>query len=333
MNILSNHNISNSLKINSKCRFFIEINEVTQFENLYKFVNEQKLPVLVIGEGTNIVPKDYFEGVVIKPTFNKVQYNTNDSTVSVGSSVNWHSFVKEMIKKKIYGFENLSLIPGSVGASPIQNIGAYGQEVSNLIARVDCFDYVKNKFLSLSNSDCNFSYRKSSLKDKPYIIFNIDFITNGFKSLNLEYESIQNYIKDNNINLSSISLNRASEIIVDIRNSILPDPIQVPNVGSFFKNPTINKNEINTSKFNLEDLIIWHHDSDTVKVGAARLIQLVKNDLENFNNVSIYSNHALVLVSNGKATQREILSFANNIKDVINETFNISLDIEPTVIN
>ena len=113
----------------------------------------------------------------------------------------------------------------------------------------------------------------------------------------------------------------------------MPDPIQIPNVGSFFKNPTINKNEINTSKFNLEDLIIWHHDSDTVKVGAARLIQLVKNDLENFNNVSIYSNHALVLVSNGKATQREILSFANNIKDVINETFNISLDIEPTVIN
>ena len=333
MNILSNHNISNSLKINSKCRFFIEINEVTQFENLYKFVNEQKLPVLVIGEGTNIVPKDYFEGIVIKPTFNKVQYNTNDTTVSVGSSVNWHSFVKEMIENKIYGFENLSLIPGSVGASPIQNIGAYGQEVSNLIARVDCFDYVKNKFLSLSNSDCNFSYRKSSLKDKPYIIFNIDFITDGFKSLNLEYESIQNYIKDNNINLSSISLNRASEIIVDIRNSILPDPIQVPNVGSFFKNPTINKNEINTSKFNLEDLIIWQYDSDTVKVGAARLIQLVKNDLENFNNVSIYSNHALVLISNGKATQREILSFANNIKDVVNETFNISLDIEPTVIN
>ena len=333
MNILSNHNISNSLKINSKCKFFIEINEVTQFENLYKFVNEQKLPVLVLGEGTNIVPKDYFEGIVIKPIFNKVQYNRNESTVSVGSSVNWHSFVKEMIENKIYGFENLSLIPGSVGASPIQNIGAYGQEVSNLIARVDCFDYVNNKFLSLSNSDCNFSYRKSSLKDKPYIIFNIDFITDGFKSLNLEYESIQNHIKDNNINLSTISLNRASEIIVDIRNSILPDPIQIPNVGSFFKNPTINKNEINTSKFNLEDLIIWQHDSDTVKVGAARLIQLVKNDLENFNNVSIYSNHALVLISNGKATQREILSFAKNIKDVVNETFNISLDIEPTVIN
>ena len=194
-------------------------------------------------------------------------------------------------------------------------------------------DTVSNFALVSNFSETTRSKGKIILQLFVLLIFNIDFVTNGFKSLNLEYESIQNYIKDNNINLSSISLNRASEIIVDIRNSILPDPIQVPNVGSFFKNPTINKNEINTSKFNLEDLIIWHHDSDTVKVGAARLIQLVKNDLENFNNVSIYSNHALVLVSNGKATQREILSFANNIKDVVNETFNISLDIEPTVIN
>ncbi len=319
MNILSNHNISNSLKINSKCRFFIEINEVTQFENLYKFINQQKLPVLVIGEGTNIVPKDYFEGVVIKPTFNKVQYNTNDSTVSVGSSVNWHSFVKEMIKNKIYGFENLSLIPGSVGASPIQNIGAYGQEVSNLIARVDCFDYVKNKFLSLSNSDCNFSYRKSSLKDKPYIIFNIDFITNGFKSLNLEYESIQNYIKDNNINLSSISLNRASEIIVDIRNSILPDPIQVPNVGSFFKNPT-NKILFINPGWEQQPLVDYLYNKNYILIGILEK----KNEFIKYFKKIYYSD---------LRNLNEILSFANNIKDVINETFNISLDIEPTVIN
>ena len=333
MKILSNHNISNSLKIDSKCRFFIEINEIAQFKNLYKFINEQNLPVLIIGEGTNIVAKDYFDGIVVKPKFNEIKYNRNKSIVSVGSSVNWHSFVKEMIHNNIYGFENLSLIPGSVGASPIQNIGAYGQEVSSLIGRIKCFDYKKNKFLSLSNSDCDFSYRNSSLKDKPYIIYNIEFTTDGFKYLNLEYQLIQNYIKDKNINPSSISLNSASDIIVDIRNSILPDPTQVPNVGSFFKNPIIKERDINTSQFNLEDLIIWYHDSDMVKVGAARLIQLVKNDLKNFENVSIYSNHALVLITNGKASQREILNFANNIKDVVNKTFNISLDIEPTVIN
>ena len=128
-------------------------------------------------------------------------------------------------------------------------------------------------------------------------------------------------------------MKQASEIIVNIRNSILPDPNQVPNAGSFFKNPTLKEKDINTSQFNLEELIIWPLDSDMVKVGAARLIQLVKNDLKDYENVSTYSNHALVLISNGKASQLEILNFANNIKEVVNQTFNIKLDIEPTVIN
>ena len=113
----------------------------------------------------------------------------------------------------------------------------------------------------------------------------------------------------------------------------MPDPNQVPNAGSFFKNPTLKEKDINTSQFNLEELIIWPLDSDMVKVGAARLIQLVKNDLKDYENVSTYSNHALVLISNGKASQLEILNFADNIKEVVNQTFNIKLDIEPTVIN
>tara|TARA_B100000579_G_scaffold43099_1_gene30075 strand:+ start:11732 stop:12733 length:1002 start_codon:yes stop_codon:yes gene_type:complete len=333
MKILLDHNIQNSLKINSKCRFFIEINDISEFVDLYTFIKDQNLPVLILGEGTNIVSKDYFDGIVVKPKFDNINYDKNKSIVSVGSSVNWHFLVKEMLIRNIYGFENLSLIPGSVGACPIQNIGAYGQEVSSLISKVECFDYKKNKFLTLFNSDCDFSYRNSSLKNKPYIIYNIDFITDGPKSLNLEYKSIQNYVRDNNIDSSLISLKQASEIIVNIRNSILPDPNQVPNAGSFFKNPTLKEQDINTSQFNLEELIIWPLDSDMVKVGAARLIQLVKNDLKDYENVSTYSNHALVLISNGKASQLEILNFANNIKEVVNQTFNIKLDIEPTVIN
>ena len=238
-----------------------------------------------------------------------------------------------MIANNIYGYENLSLIPGSVGACPIQNIGAYGQDVSELILKIDCFDYKKNKLISLSNSECGFSYRNSSLRDKPYIIYNIDFDINRSKSLNLKYESIKNYIKNNKLDASKLSLIDTSKIIINIRNSILPDPNTIPNAGSFFKNPTINEQKINTNHFPLDDLIIWSHDDDKVKVGAARLIQLIKNDLNNYNNVSIYSKHALILISNGKASQKDILNFANNIKEVVMETFNISLDIEPTVIN
>ncbi len=333
MNILSDHNVPNSLRINSKCKYFVEVNEISEFKNLYSFINEQKKPIFILGEGTNIIPTDYFDGIVIKPKFNHIKFDNIKSTVSVGSSVNWHYFVEKMIGNNIYGYENLSLIPGSVGACPIQNIGAYGQDVSELILKIDCFDYKNNKLISLSNSECGFSYRNSSLRDKPYIIYNIDFDINRSKSLNLKYESIKNYIKNNKLDESKLSLIDTSKIIINIRNSILPDPKTIPNAGSFFKNPTINVQKINTNHFPLDDLIIWSHDDDKVKVGAARLIQLIKNDLNNYNNVSIYSKHALILISNGKATQKDILNVANNIKEVVMETFNIPLDIEPTVIN
>ena len=333
MNILSDHNVPNSLRINSKCKYFVEVNEISEFKNLYSFINEQKKSIFILGEGTNIIPTDYFDGIVIKPKFNHIKFDNIKSTVSVGSSVNWHYFVEKMIANNIYGYENLSLIPGSVGACPIQNIGAYGQDVSELILKIDCFDYKNNKIISLSNSECGFSYRNSSLRDKPYIIYNIDFDINRSKSLNLKYESIKNYIKNNKLDASKLSLIDTSKIIINIRNSILPDPKTIPNAGSFFKNPTINVQKINTNHFPLDDLIIWSHDDDKVKVGAARLIQLIKNDLNNYNNVSIYSKHALILISNGKASQKDILNFANNIKEVVMETFNISLDIEPTVIN
>ena len=333
MNILSDHNVPNSLRINSKCKYFVEVNEISEFKNLYSFINEQKKSIFILGEGTNIIPTDYFDGIVIKPKFNHIKFDNIKSTVSVGSSVNWHYFVEKMIGNNIYGYENLSLIPGSVGACPIQNIGAYGQDVSELILKIDCFDYKNNKLISLSNSECGFSYRNSSLRDKPYIIYNIDFDINRSKSLNLKYESIKNYIKNNKLDESKLSLIDTSKIIINIRNSILPDPKTIPNAGSFFKNPTINVQKINTNHFPLDDLIIWSHDDDKVKVGAARLIQLIKNDLNNYNNVSIYSKHALILISNGKATQKDILNVANNIKEVVMETFNIPLDIEPTVIN
>jgi len=151
--------------------------------------------------------------------------------------------------------------------------------------------------------------------------------------LNLKYESLQNYIKKNNLNASKLSLRDTSKIIINIRNSILPDPNSIPNAGSFFKNPTIREENINTNQFSLDELIIWNRNSNNVKVGAARLIQLIKDDLNNHNNVSIYSEHALILISNGKASQKDILNFANNIREVVMKTFNISLDIEPTVIN
>ena len=330
MKVLENHAIQNSLKIKSNSRYYIEINDISNFQKLHDFVSNKQLPVIVLGEGTNIVPPNIFNGIVIKPIFNQIILK--DDVVEVGSSVNWDLFVNNMIGKGIHGFENLSLIPGSVGAAPIQNIGAYGQEVSNLIKEVHCYDYADNVLKTLTNKDCNFSYRDSSLKNNNLLIYKVVFKTTNSNLLNLNYHSIQRYIVDNKIDKAQLNQKLLSNIICKIRNKNLPDPNIIPNAGSFFKNTILKVNEIKIDKFSLEDLVIWKVDETFSKIGAARLIDLIKDDLAMSDKVFIYKKHSLVLTTNSEATQLNILDFASDIQDLVLKTFNISLEIEPTVI-
>ena len=154
MKIHKNFNISNSLGINSIAKFFIEIENIKDFEELFNFIStkDTSSTLLILGEGTNLVLPETFDGIVVKPMFNHINYDKNNNLISVGASVNWDYFVDLMVKDNIFGFENLSLIPGSVGAAPIQNIGAYGQSISSLISSIDCFDFKLNKFFNLCHS-------------------------------------------------------------------------------------------------------------------------------------------------------------------------------------
>jgi UDP-N-acetylmuramate dehydrogenase len=333
MIIKENYPIQNSLKLKSNSRFFIELSETTDFNKLSLFLNEKKLPVLILGEGTNLVPPVFFDGIILKPLFNSITYSPDHELVSAGASVNWHSFVNFCIENDIHGFENLSLIPGSVGASPIQNIGAYGQDVSNLIESVDCYDFDVNKLLKLTLSECNFSYRNSALKKSSLIVLKVNFYSNLPNILNLKYKSIDLFIKENNINPDKISLSKMSDIVCKLRTSLLPNPRDIPNAGSFFKNPIVELESISTKYFKLKDLIIWDHNSTHVKVGAARLIELVKNKLTPFDNVNLYKNHSLVIITNGNSSQSEVLDYASNIQALVKDTFNIDLQIEPTVVS
>ncbi len=332
MQIYKNHPIKNSLKVKSLTKFYIEIDDSDDFNKLNNFIMKHKLPVIILGEGTNIIPPSQFQGIVVKPIFNNIEVSKKINSVSVGSSINWHELVKKMIEIDIYGFENLSLIPGTVGAAPIQNIGAYGQEISNLINEVHCYDYIEGRFVKLSNSDCKFSYRKSSLQYRNLLIYKVVFKTDAPHVLNLNYKSIQDYIDDNELDKSNIDLNTISKIICKIRNKNLPDPKEIPNVGSFFKNPIINIEDIDLKAFSVNDLIIWKINDKTIKVGAARLIDLIKNKINEDKNIAIYKNHSLVLTTNAKSNQEEVLRFANQIQILVFDTFNIHLEIEPTVI-
>ena len=332
MKITENYRINNSLKTDSNAKYCVECYTKDDLIEFHEFVKKQNLPVLVIGDCTNLVLPNFFNGIILKLCFGDINFNNDYATVSVGSSINWHQLVLETIKRNIYGFENLSSIPGTVGAAPIQNIGAYGQEVSNLIKTINCYDYINNKFLSLSNKECKFSYRNSIFKNNNLIIYSVIFDTNIYSELNLEYDSIKKYSNLNDIKLSNISLNQVSELITNIRSITLPDHNQIPNVGSFFKNPIVKKTDIKEENYSLDDLVLWEINSKDVKVGAARLIELIKNQLDKNENVKVSENHALVLVTNEHTSQDEIISYAEHIQEKVFKNFNIKLEIEPTII-
>jgi UDP-N-acetylmuramate dehydrogenase len=332
MIITESANIINSLGIESKAKYSIEINNEDDFKELQIFLKNNKLPVLFLGEGTNIIPPDLFNGVVIRSFCKNINFRKDINILTVDSGVNWHELVKFCISNSINGFENLSLIPGSVGAAPIQNIGAYGAEISTLIDSINYFDINTLKLKTIENHECNFEYRNSSLKNNSFFITSINFKTNLANNINYEYKSIKSYIEKNSIDKTSLSISLLSNIVCDIRSSILPDPNQIFNAGSFFKNPIVKKSDISYSFFKSDDLITWKVNKTYVKVGAARLIELVKDKIIPSDNVSIYKNHSLVLVTNGRATQNEVLAFASQIQELISNFFNINLEIEPTVI-
>jgi UDP-N-acetylmuramate dehydrogenase len=330
MIIEDNALITNSLGIKSTCKFLLTLENDSDLEELKLFLRNTKYKYYIVGEGTNLVLPNFYDGCIIQTKFTNIIEDNVNQTLKVGAAYNWTDLVHFCISNDINGFENLIDIPGSVGAAPIQNIGAYGAEVASLIKSIDCFCLKDYKKVSLNNAQCNFQYRNSSLKNAQLLICNINFVTDKKQEISINYQSIKNYLKNNIINISSNS--DVANVVSTIRANTLPDPKIINNVGSFFKNPIVHLNSINFDQYSKDELIIWDYSPSQVKVGAARLIDLIKNDIPKYKNVSLYEKHALVLTTNGRATQDEIISFASDIQLLVFRTFNINLEIEPNII-
>ena len=331
MNLEENFKISNSLKINSIADYGVCIGNLDELPALYAFIASSKTKYFILGEGTNLVPPNRYKGLVISLNFNSIL--NKGEHIRVGSSVNWNRLVKYAVNNNIYGFENLSLIPGSVGAAPIQNIGAYGVDVKPLIHRVYFFDLDSGEYNSFNSDECRFDYRESALKGSNKIITHIDFKSNLEKKLYLDYKSLSIKIKEISLDEEFLNPQIISKLVTQIREDVLPNPSSEPNVGSFFKNPIVDPSFIKTDYFDLSELVIWELENNLVKVGAARLIQLIKNDLPEFNNVSISKKHNLVITTNGMASQENVIALASAIQLKVKHFFDLDLEIEPRVIN
>ena len=317
--------ISNSFGLEAKAQNFIHIKTLSDLSAFDSIDNER---LLILGAGTNVILGDYFNGTVVEVCFNDIEIN--DDYISVGAGVDWADLIEYCLINKLYGIENLTHIPGSVGAAPVQNIGAYGVEISSFINSIECFNLKTKRLETLNNDQCEFKYRDSIFKLKDFVILKVNFIFNeSFKPI-LSYPALSNFLKDNAIDASSITPRMLSESVKEIRNSKLPDPKITPNVGSIFKNPIVRTNDFDHAFL---DGHRWDQGDEYTKLSSARLIELIKSDLSIPDTLQFYEHHSLVLINNGSASFDEVINLLNQIKSKIYEKFNIELEIEPEIIS
>jgi len=313
----------NLLKIDSTAKFFIEIFDLDDLTNIQNFTATKKINFCILGEGSNVVLPSLLNKLVIKISYNEI--TVEDNLITVGAGKNWDDFVLWSLDKGYFGLENLSGIPGSIGAAPIQNIGAYGSEVSDFIEEVICFDMESNSLVSFTNKDCKFSYRHSIFKDKDsLIVLKVKFkLTKDFHP-NLEYEDL-NFLKAEGISPFIIRKH-----ILKIRKAKISDPKVHPNVGSFFKNPIISMDELEKIKQILPSIKFYSYIDNKVKISAAFLIESL--NLKGFvlNNARVSEKHSLVL-ENKSENSEDILDLASHIQSSVMDNFNINLEIEPLI--
>jgi UDP-N-acetylmuramate dehydrogenase len=317
--------ISNSFGLIVNAKNFLSIDTS---EDLSKLDAIKDSSILILGACTNVILNKDINKTIVQVNFKDIKMY--EDYLSVGGGVDWADFIEYCLNNHLYGIENLTHIPGSVGAAPVQNIGAYGIEVSSFIHSVECFNLLTQQQETIEREECKFEYRNSIFKLKNYIILKVNFIFHKRFEPNLSYPALANYLIDNSIDTKSLTPQLLSESVRNLRNSKLPDPRLKPNVGSIFKNPLVKTNDFD------KNFLIghrWEQDNGMTKLSAARLIELIKPELSIPETLHIYEYHSLVLINNGKASFDDVKNLLDQIGIKIFNKFNVKLEIEPEIIS
>jgi len=287
----------------------------------------------VLGSGSNVVLPNTLNGTTLLMSVSgKEIINSNDhfTAVAVGAGENWHDFVAWTLEQNLPGLENLALIPGTVGAAPIQNIGAYGAEVADHLASVEAFDSKEQTFVTLSKADCQFAYRDSYFKKNPerYIVTKVVFSLPKAWVPRLTYADLTKQFADN-VTASALEIFNA---VCKIRQSKLPDPKVIGNAGSFFQNPIVGAIQYETLLAQHQNLVSYPDAAGTRKLAAGWLIDQCGFKGYRSGPAGVYEKQALVLVNHGGATANDILGLASTIQKKVKERFGVELQIEPSVL-
>lgn len=327
----------NTFGVDANARYFAEVNSVEELIETLKHSNTQTLPILFLGGGSNILLTKDFEGLAIQLNLKGISeeiINDNEILVTAKAGENWHEFVMFCLNKNYGGLENLSLIPGNVGTSPMQNIGAYGTEIKDVFVECKVLNLETLEPETLSAEQCRFGYRDSIFKQEgkgKYVILEVTFrLTTDNHLIKTEYGAIQSELQ--NLGIENPTIQDISKAVINIRQSKLPDPKVIGNAGSFFKNPTIPLAQFEELKQKFDN-IQGYPNGDSVKVPAGWLIEQCGWKGKQIGNVASHKLQSLVIINaTGNATGKEIFDFSTMIIESVKEKFGIELEREVNII-
>jgi UDP-N-acetylmuramate dehydrogenase len=309
-------------------------------EDVVEFVSfgeERGIPLTILGSGTNTYFRDgQLNRAVLKieiPGFDILEETKDTCLIEIGGGENWDTIVQKTVDMNFSGIEAMSAIPGTVGATPVQNVGAYGQEVSTVIEDVTVYDTHLKTWRILDNKECRFSYRDSIFKTGEagrFIITSIRFRLKKERNSIPDYKDVQAwFIERNN---PSPSLQEIREAVITIRSRKLPDPNVVPNMGSFFKNPIVSENTFKNLQELFPSIPSFQMSDRNMKIFAGWLIEQAGFKGKSFGNISVYEHNALVLTTNKKASYFEIEEVTHCIQKKVKDQFGIELEVEPNLV-
>lgn len=326
------------MRLGGSARYLTELTEKFVLPEMVKWANENSLPIMMIGSGSNIIWKDEgFPGLIIVNKvmgFEPFQEDEENLYLTVGAGENWDSVVRRSVEFGYSGIEQLSLIPGTVGATPIQNVGAYGREISQVLVGVEVFDKTTGHFSTIPPEACEFGYRTSRFKTKDKNNLFITAISMHLSKTNPSqpfYPSLQEYLDAKGITVYTPQNIR--DAVIEIRNSKLPDPARVANCGSFFMNPTIDSYKLTTLRAQNPTIPYWETSSG-IKLSAAWLVENAgfKDFHDNETGMATWPKHSLVLVNEKAQSTANLIKFRDKILTTVKQKFQVDLVQEPELL-
>lgn len=316
-------------------RYLVEVTSAKEISEAVQFAKQNKLPIFIIGGGSDVLIGDKdFDGLVIKFAGDGVQIN--DEVVTAEAGLSWDKLVEKTVEENLQGIECLSGIPGSVGAAPIQNIGAYGQELKDTFVSLTAFDIDKGKLVEMNHEDCGFGYRESIFKRpefwQKFCIVDITLKLYEGEKPDVKYDSLKNYLAERNI--TTPTLGEVREAVKAIRAGKFEDPKKVGNAGSFFKNPIINIESANKLKERFPDIVLRDQGNGSFKGSAGWFIEKAGWKGKTYKNAGVSPMHALILINpEGKAKASDIMELSDKIIKDVFEKFGVKLEREVQLIN